>query len=250
MLSLKIYGSSSNGNCFELKSDETKILLDCGLKNIEYDNIDGILLTHCHLDHTKGIKTLKDYYYGNYYSSKETLDTLPIIQQQKKYVDGGKIFDIKEFSIIPFEVYHDVKNFGYLIKHNPSGMKILYIIDTSNISNLHFKDIDVFIIEANHSWQWLQEKEEMDFKDYRTYGEQGHLDIESCIEFLQENINHNTKKIILTHISKGFSEYKQFEEIVKENIKEKDIEVHAINPKQKAPIEIILKEEIKGFEFN
>ena len=173
---------------------------------------------------------------------------MPILDCQKQIVEEGRIFEINDLAIMPFEVYHDVKNFGYLIKDKISGMKILYIIDTSSINNLHFKDIDVFIIEANHSWQWLAEKEQMDFKDYRTYGEQGHLDIESCIEFLQMNANHNTSKIILTHISSSFEDYEQFADIVKQSL-DLDVEVYAINPKLTEPVEIILQEDL-NFDFS
>lgn len=144
---------------------------------------------------------------------------------------------------MPFDTYHDVPNNGYLIKHNPSGMKILYIIDTSSVSNLHFKDIDIFIIEANHSWEWLIEKEEMDFKDYRTYGDKGHLSVEDTIEFLLNNINHNTKKIILTHISSSCENYIEMQDKVKNAINNDNIEIIAINPNLKDPLEVVLKED-------
>ena len=252
MVTLRVYGSSSKGNCFELSSSTTNILLDCGLSNkyveTRIKNIAGILITHLHLDHTKGIKKIKDYYNYKYYSNEETLDTIGVLHCQKQVIEEGRIFEINDFAIMPFEVYHDVKNFGYLIKEKNSGLKILYIIDTSSISNLHFKDIDVFIIEANHSWQWLAEKEQMDFKDYRTYGEEGHLDIESCIEFLQLNANHNTKKIILTHISSSFENYEQFADIVKQSL-DLDVEVYAVNPKLQEPLEIVLQEDL-DFDFN
>jgi len=53
MMSLKVYGSSSKGNCYLFSTSTTNILLDCGVKNIEekidLKNLDGILLTHRHL---------------------------------------------------------------------------------------------------------------------------------------------------------------------------------------------------------
>lgn len=52
MLMLKVFGSSSKGNCYLLDNGKTKILLDCGVKNIlskqSMNEIDGIILTHRH----------------------------------------------------------------------------------------------------------------------------------------------------------------------------------------------------------
>lgn len=248
MLKLKVLGSSSKGNCFILYDNDKNLIIDCGCKNtiekVDITKTIGILISHRHLDHCRDVKEIKNYYNYKFYSNKKTLDSLPIIEEQKYVLEDKQKFNIDNFTIVPFSVYHDVENFGYLIKHNPSRIKILYIIDTSSVSNLHFKDIDIFIIEANHSWEWLEQKEDYDFKDYRTYGEQGHLSVEDTIEFLQNNVNHNTKKIILTHISSSCKDYLEIENKVKNAINNDNIEVIAINPHLKESQEIILKKDI------
>lgn len=253
MLKLKVYGSSSSGNCFILDDGNEQIMIDCGVSKIEnkidVSKLNAILLSHKHLDHTKGIKTLKNYYNKKIYSNNDTLATLPILDNQKEVLNEEEKVIIGNFIVLPFNVYHDATNYGYLIKHIPSNMKILYIIDTSSISNLSFKDIDVFIIEANHSYSWIEDKEELDFKDIRTYGNQGHLAIEDTIDFLELNVNHNTKKIVLTHISRSFDDYKSFENLVKGKINNTKIEVIAINPKLKDCLEITLKEDL-DFNFD
>ena len=253
VISLKVYGSSSKGNCFKLSSATTNVLLDAGIgkDNVIKDikNLNGILITHAHLDHCGGVKTIKDYYKKQFYANETVLNILPIIDNQKFLIKDGVPFEINDFKIVPFEVYHDTLNYNFLIKDMKSGIKILYIIDTSDISNLHFNDIDIFIIEANHSYEWLEEKEELDFKDYRTYGNQGHLAVEDTIEFLKQNINHNTKKVILTHISSSCEDYKQIENMVIDGLNNKNIEVIAINPHLKEPLEIVLKEDIGGYDF-
>lgn len=253
MLKLNVYGSSSAGNCFILEDNYEQIMLDCGISKIEnkidVSKLSAILISHKHLDHTKGIKTLKDYYNKKIYSNIDVLSTLPILDNQKEVLNEEEKIVIGNFIVLPFKVYHDVENYGYLIKHIPSNLKILYIIDTSDICNLSFNDIDVFIIEANHSYKWLEEKEDLDYKDIRTYGEQGHLAIEDTIDFLKLNINHNTKKIILTHISRSFDDYKSFENLVKGEINNTKIEVIAINPRLKDCLEITLKEDL-DFNFD
>lgn len=254
MISLKVLGSSSKGNCFILNDDDRNIIIDCGVKNtvsyVDINKTDAILLSHGHIDHCGDVKNIKKYYNGLYYGNDKTLEILPILENQKYVTEFKKKFEIGNFTILPFEVHHDFKNNGYLIKHNPSGMKILYIIDTSAINELIFKDIDVFIIEANHSYEWLFKKEVMDFKDYRTYGSEGHLAIEDTIDFLINSVNYNTKKIILTHISSSCEDYKEIENKVKESFKNTKLDIIALDPHMKEPITIVLKEDIQGFDFD
>src|SRR5690606_21287731 len=124
MIKIKVIGSSSKGNCYLLSTNTTNILLDCGVKNMpkvfNYSNIDGILLTHQHIDHVGGIPNVKNYYKGKYYGNKDVMDILPILDYFKVEVNEGKKFEIKDLIIIPFSLVHDVPIFGYLIKDKVS----------------------------------------------------------------------------------------------------------------------------------
>lgn len=145
---------------------------------------------------------------------------------------------------MPFEVYHDAQNFNYLIMHTPTGLKILYITDTSNVDNLHFKDIDVFIVEANWDEDW--EVKEDDYVKYtRTSSELGHLSLQDTVSFLKKNMNINTKKVFLTHISYESTDYISFEEKARNELNFN--EIYAINPKVIHPREFILHEDL---DFN
>jgi phosphoribosyl 1,2-cyclic phosphodiesterase len=204
------------------------------------------------MDHCSQVKELKNYYNGKYYANDVVQDVLPILDSQKYILNEMEKVEVGSFTILPFEVYHDTKNFNFLIKHNPSGMKILHITDTSSISNLEFKDVDIFVVEANHSWQWLMEMEEYNYKESRSFGEEGHMAIEDTIDFLNNNINHNTKQIVLIHLSSVIENHLDFENKVKTElfVKYKDsINVTAINPKLSNPLEIILKKELEGYNF-
>lgn len=253
MLSLKILGSSSKGNCYVLTNNDTSIMLDCGvdsdkiLNNIDINKINGIIITHCHQDHCKGIKKLKDYINCKVYSNDETLEILPILETQKEEVKCGEKFDIGSFSLITFHVEHDVKNFGYLIKDNISNHKLVYITDCGMIPNIQFKDIDTFLIEANYNEDWYKDKENLDVKELRNLSGKGHLSIQETTEFLSDNINYNTKFIILGHISSGCKNYQEMAEylILQLQGSEFNIDVNALDPNIKEIIEVRLKEDIK-----
>ena len=247
MLKLKIIGSSSKGNCYILQSNTTSIMLDCGCKKIideDLNKIDGIILTHRHLDHCGAIPKIKDLYKNKYYANKDTLDVLPILNKDKIEVVSGEKFQIKDFSLVPFELLHDVPCYGFLIKDNISKCKFLYVTDTGMI-DYEFKDIDFFLIESNCDEDLLTYE---DYKEVRLYDT--HLSMQQTANFLNKNINHNTKKIILGHISKGEKDYKKHERYVLGTLKDKNIEVLAINPILEKVSEIVLKQDLEGFDFD
>lgn len=229
MLRLITLSASSKGNCHVLECDNSSIMLDCGIKakdivdNIDYSKLDGVFVTHVHKDHSKGVEELSVYTNCNYYMNHETFENTQINgMRYKKEING--IIDTKDFKILPFDVYHDVQNTNFLILYKKTNQKFLYITDTSNVSNLHFKDIDFFIVEGNFSKSWDLD----DTKYKRTNSSVGHLPIEETREFLEKNISEKTKCVFITHISHSFKNIYQFENYLKEtmpsNIKIKALE--------------------------
>ena len=252
MLKISFYGSSSKGNCLVLEDNESSVMIDCGVKNVEKkidtNKLCGILISHQHLDHCKNARILKDYVKCKFYSHKECLDTLPLLEHQKYEVKEFKPFEIRNYKIVATEIYHDVKNYLYLVKHLPTGIKIMYATDTSSFDNISTKDVDVFCIECHHDNDWIQEKEDIDFIDIRNYSDFGHLSLQDCLQFLKANVNINTKYIFLIHISSSYSKYKEFEDYIQKEFP--DVKVIAINPQDRNVQEFVLKEDIKGFDFN
>ena len=250
MLKLITISSSSKGNCHVLEDDNCSIMLDCGvdakhiLPNINISKLKGIFLSHKHSDHCKGCKNLNQYINAKFYCNEETYIAIPIRETSKVCIEEGKPIELCNFKIMSFEVYHDAQNFNYLIMHKPTGLKILYITDTSNVDNLHFKDIDIFIVEANWDEDW--EVKEDDYVKYtRTSSELGHLSLQDTISFLKKNMNINTKKVFLTHISYESTDYISFEEKARNELNFS--EIYAINPKVIQPREFILHEDL---DFN
>lgn len=213
--------SSSKGNIHILENEDTVLLLDCGIKfnrlesKLNKQQIDGILITHEHGDHVGGCESLSQNKNTCFYGTKKTLDRINVPDFMKKPVEPFKTFQIGTFKIVPFEVKHDaVHPVNYLIKDNISGSQMLYITDTGYIDNLIFKDIDYFLIECNFDEEWYN-KEELtkteEVKSKRLLSVNGHLSIQKTIRVLNNSVNHNTKKIILCHVSSSFKDYLDFQ---------------------------------------
>lgn len=254
---LKSLSSSSKGNIHILENSNTTILLDCGIKFErlkDYLNslkIDGVLITHEHGDHISGCKTLSENKQISFYSTKETLTSIIAPNFTKIAIEPLKTLKIGSFAIVPFEVKHDAAHpINYLIKDLVTNAQLLYITDTGYIDNLEFKDIDYILIECNFDESWF-DKEELttaeQIKAKRLLSNYGHLSIQKTISFLKRTVNHNTKKIILCHISHSFDNYKEFENKVKQQLNFEN--VIALNPQYIGPIETVLKEEKKVIPF-
>ena len=236
MLKLEVLGSSSHGNCSIITDGESSVMIDCGinvdhiLPKINADILDGVIITHSHGDHFKGCNHLASYVNCRFYMNSDCFNKSSIFFMKKVLIESEKMFKVGNYQIIPFEVYHDVLNYGFIIKHMPSGHKIVWITDSSSYSNLHFNDIDTFVVEANNSVEWIKDKENVDFKDFRTYSDYGHCSIEDTIIFLKENININTKNIILCHISYSCDDFREFEVKARQELGFNNI--IALNPKE------------------
>ena len=68
-MKIKTIASGSKGNCTIILCDETKIIIDMGISfltlkksleenSLSFSDFSGILVTHCHKDHTKGLASL------------------------------------------------------------------------------------------------------------------------------------------------------------------------------------------------
>ena len=85
--------SGSSGNSLFIQTENTKILIDAGESckkiveglsniNININELDAILITHEHIDHTKGLGTLSKKFDIPVYANSKTWDNMPM--QYKK----------------------------------------------------------------------------------------------------------------------------------------------------------------------
>lgn len=255
---LKSLSSSSRGNIHILENEDTILLLDCGIKFnrvgsiLNSKSINGVLITHEHGDHINGCESLAQNKNTGFYSTKETLDRVNVPEFMKKPVQAFKTFQIGSFKIVPFEVKHDaVHPVNYLIKDTISGAQLLYITDTGYIDNLIFKDIDYFLIECNFDEEWYQKDgltRTEEIKSKRLLSMNGHLSIQKTIRVLEKSVNHNTKKIILCHISSGFKDYLEFQNRIQELFSKQEVIALQQGIFLDRTIELLKKKDVMEFE--
>ena len=122
--------SSSSGNSFLVSCKGSNILIDAGVcckaltsQLSEYgvlpQSISGVILTHEHIDHIKGVRVFCDKHNIPLYASKgilEELENRGFIPLKSKIHTIRDEFSIGDFLITPFATPHDCReSFGYTI---------------------------------------------------------------------------------------------------------------------------------------
>lgn len=205
-MKLLVIESGSKGNATLVEDKGRILLIDMGicfsslkdaLNNINKNiyNIDAMLLTHEHSDHTKGIKYLPPL---PIYTTKGTYECGNV-----KVVEHYKEFSVGHFLITPIKTSHDVKNpSGYVIKTEDE--KLVYITDTGALTKKalsYLKNADYYIFESNHDVDMELNSKRPDFLKKRILSNKGHLSNEQSANYLCDIVGPKTKEIILAHLS-------------------------------------------------
>lgn len=206
-MTYKIIGSGSDGNGLII---EETILIDCGIsfKKLkgDYRKLKIVLLTHRHQDHFNKatIKKLAIERPTLRFGCCEWLvKDLVECGVEKKNIDVleiGKIYDYKDFKVIPIKLYHDVPNNGYKLKIN--GNKLIYATDTNRIDHIIAKDYDFYFIEGNYESdeELAQRKSDKLLTGEYSYEDrvkETHLSKVQATEWLMENMGENSKYIFM-----------------------------------------------------
>lgn len=214
--------SSSKGNSLFISNGLSHLLLDAGIKpailrehRVDLVQLDGVLLTHEHQDHSKFAKELARY--TRIYAPKSAIDKIDTKQWKFNLntVEPKRKYKIGTFEIIAYKGYHENADqtecevFMYLINSIPTKEYLFYATDTSILPKINIP-IDYLIIETNHSKEiMLGGKETFNDKLEQHIYERlrrSHLSIEKVENWLKNEVNiTKLKQVYLMHLSAGNS---------------------------------------------
>lgn len=250
--------SGSSGNCSLVQTDTTKILIDAGEStkkitealislDINPNNIDGIIITHEHLDHTKGLGNFSKKYDTAVYANKETWNAMP---KQAEKISNKNInyftfddFYIGDIKIKAFPIPHDAANpCGFNLYNKNKKMSLVTDVGHINseiITNL--KDSSFLLLESNYEPEVLKCSPYPYNLKKRIEGPNGHLsniDAGKVISYLS---SHGLKNVMLGHLSKenNFPElaYKTVvNELIENNVTENIVSLNIANRYGISPI--------------
>ena len=212
--------SGSSGNSLFVETPTTKLLIDAGESskkienaltnlNIDANNIDGILVTHEHIDHIKGLGTFAKKFNIPVYANKETWDAMPEVAQkiepscQNNFIPYEK-FDIGDFKVLPFQIPHDAANpCGFNLFYGDQKISIatdLGHMDTKLIKYL--EESEFVLLEANYDPNILKCSKYPYTLKQRIAGPNGHLSNEMAGKTISYLLKSGLSKVMLGHLSK------------------------------------------------
>ena len=214
-----VLGSGSSGNASYLEADETRLLIDCGfsarqmkqrLATIDRipDRLDGILITHEHSDHIKGLKNLAVKLgipiYCNRLTSEEINYSQPASYNFRLF-ETGQSFEIGSVGVETFSVPHDANDTVGFMLHTPAG-RIGILTDLGHASRLvtdRTRDANVLFLETNHDVEMLRNCPHRPWHlKQRIMGRHGHLSNKSAAEFTETILHDDLNQIFCAHLSR------------------------------------------------
>lgn len=213
--------SGSSGNCQLIMTPHTKILLDAGLSGkyiinglsqlgVDASEVEGILITHEHSDHIKGIGIMHRKYGMKIYANQATWD---LVKGKIGKVDERKVviisalqpFDIQDIHVKAMSIAHDaVDPLAYSFETDHAKLSIL--TDLGHITPAlidQIKDSDMLMLEANHNVEMLKMGSYPYYLKRRVMSQVGHLSNEDCGDAVVKAIQTGrVTNVVLGHLSR------------------------------------------------
>ena len=209
--------SGSSGNSSLIITDKSKILVDCGVSakkistalenmGIDMQEIDGIIITHEHSDHIKGLSVIAKNYHTPIYANEKTFDNMSIdlSGSEKNIFKTNDTFNIKDLKISPFDIPHDAADpVGFNIFYK--NKKLSIATDIGHIENSLLDKLegsDFLMLESNYETEMLKSSKYPYSLKHRILGPTGHLSNDDAAITISDLVKNGTQNIMLGHLSK------------------------------------------------
>lgn len=213
------HASSSKANFYELRCGSSALAIEAGLRfrqmqramGFHLSKLSGLLLTHCHQDHSRGV-TLTATAGVEIYASGETLKAVGLWGHHRaNFAIAGHHLDIGPWRVLPFEVIHDVPCMGFLVQA-PDGDQLLFGTDTAYLP-VTGDGFTHLALECSWSDETLLGGDQHPAHTARMIG--SHMSVEVLIEALLANdraLLTRCREIHLLHVSDSLGDEAGFKE--------------------------------------
>lgn len=214
--------SGSSGNCIYIGNDTTHLLIDTGISkkrieaglqklDVKGEELNGILITHEHVDHIQGLGVFSRKYHVPIYATKGTIEGIKDCKNLGKMPEGllhevktDETFCLGDMDIRPFRISHDATEpSGYRIENEGKAAAVATDLGTYDeyiVDNL--KNLNGIVLEANHDIHMLEVGPYPYPLKRRVMGNQGHLSNELSGRLLCDILHDDLKCVMLGHLSK------------------------------------------------
>lgn len=214
--------SGSSGNCIYAGSETTHLLVDTGISkkrieqglntlDIKGEELNGILITHEHIDHIQGLGVFSRKYEIPIYATHGTIEGIQNCKSLGKMPEGllheiavDQPLELGDLTVHPFAISHDANEpSGYRIEQGDKSVAVatdIGIYDEYTVKNL--KNVNALVLEANHDIHMLEVGPYPYPLKRRVMGDKGHLSNELSGRLLCDILHDDLKQVVLGHLSK------------------------------------------------
>lgn len=235
MLELCSIASGSSGNCICVGTDDCHVLIDAGISGkrvekglesigLKADEMQGILVTHEHIDHIAGIGVLARRYGLPIYATQGTIDAIAKTKSVGKIDESlfhpivpEEDFAIGDMSFHPIPISHDAAEpVAYRFTNGARTFAVITDLGTYNQEIVDsLQGLDALLLEANHDIRMLETGVYPYPLKQRILGDRGHLSNERSGQLLCELLHDHFGTVMLGHLSKE----NNYEELAYETVR-------------------------------
>jgi len=215
-MQVHILASGSTGNVAFFKFGHTQLLVDVGISarsienklaqiGVNAGNLDGVLITHEHIDHIKGLDVFIRRYHLPVFARAATWEAIACRHKlpAECCITIEDEFSIGKVGVAAYSISHDAADpVGFAFYFRDQKWVIATDIGVITKSVLQaLNGADLVVLEANHDRDMLKNGPYPRFLKQRIMGKYGHLSNDEAAAVLAKIGCRNKMQVFLAHLS-------------------------------------------------
>ena len=209
-------GSGSRGNALLVAAGATRLLVDCGFGLRETERrlaqfgvgaayLQGILVTHEHSDHLRGVAALARRHGIPVWATTGTWSRSPGAGVERLHLiaSTGPGFQVGDIRVEPFPIPHDAREPCHYVLES-GGRRLGLLTDSGHVTR-HIRhrlsECDALVLECNHDAEMLRHGPYPPFLRARVGGDFGHLGNHQAAELVDQLPHRHLTRLLLAHLS-------------------------------------------------
>ena len=253
--------SGSNGNVSFVSAGGTRLLIDAGLPGrsitgmldqigVLPETLSGILVTHEHLDHVKGVGVLSRKYRIPVYANEGTWQAMyrtvgEVQPHLRRVFESGTDFFVGDIGVMPIPISHDTVD-PVAFRLYAGNRSVAVATDMGRVTKQvlrHLSGADLILLESNHDPQMLEHNARYpEALKRRILGTRGHLSNLSCAQTLLALHETGVRQALLGHLSQD----NNTPELAMQTVRD-ELNRQGVRPDQDIRLEMAWRDRVGGY---